>query len=84
MLGKHSRKRILILCAILFLIANSCWLVKPSVEMPVYDVLKPGPEVDIIAVNEDETVLVSGEFMVWVKMLQQEIKRLRDKVGEDW
>jgi len=52
--------------------------------MPVYDVLKPGPEVDIIAVNEDETVLVSGEFMVWVKMLQQEIKRLRDKVGEDW
>ena len=84
MLGKHSRKLILILCAILFLTANSCWLVKPSVEMPVYDVLKPGPEVDIIAINEDKTVLVTDEFIVWVKMLQQEIKRLREKVKEDW
>lgn len=52
--------------------------------MPVYDVLKPGLEVDIIAINEDGTVLVTGEYIVWNKMLQQEVKRLRDKVGEDW
>lgn len=64
--------------------ASSCWLVKPSVEMPVYDVLKPGLEVDILKINEDGTVLVTGEFIVWVKMLRQEIERLRDKVGEDW
>ena len=72
------------LCVILCLTASSCWLFKPSVEMPVYDVLKPSAEVDIIAINEDGTILVTGEFMVWVKMLQQEVKRLRDKVGEDW
>ena len=52
--------------------------------MPVYDVLKPGVEVDILAIYEDGTVLVTTEFMTWVKMLRQEIERLRDKVGEDW
>jgi len=52
--------------------------------MPVYDVLKPGPEVDILAINEDGTVLVTGEYIVWNKLLCQEIKRLRDKLGEDW
>jgi len=84
MSGKQSLKLILILCGILFLTGNSCWVFKPSVEMPVYDVLKPGAEVDILAINEDGTVLVTGEFMVWTKLLQQEIKRLRDKVGESW
>ena len=86
MLERRSAKSILILYVILFLTVslNSCWLFKPSVEVPVYDVLKPSAEVDILKVNEDETVLVTGEFIVWVKMLQQEVKRLRDKVGEDW
>ncbi len=83
---RRSAKSILILCVILCLTAsaNSCWLVRPSVEMPVYDVLKPGVEVDILAIYEDGTVLVTTEFMTWVKMLTQEIERLRDKVGEDW
>ena len=68
---------------------SSCSLVKPFIkipvlEMPAYDVLKPGAEVDILTINEDGTVLVTGEFMVWVTMLKQEIERLRDKVGEDW
>ena len=57
---------------------------KPGVEVPVYDVLKPSSEVDILKINDDGTVLVTSEFIVWNKMLQQEIKRLRDKVGEDW
>lgn len=84
MSGKLLRILILISCAILFLGANSCSILRPSVEMPVYDVLKPGPDVDIIKINDDETVLVTGEFIVWVKMLRQEIERLREKVGEDW
>jgi hypothetical protein len=29
-------------------------------------------------------VIVTGEFMVWVEMLQQEIERLRKKTGEVW
>lgn len=52
--------------------------------MPEKDVLKPGPEVQILKINLDETVLVNGEFMVWVKELRQEIKRLRSKAGEIW
>lgn len=63
---------------------SNCWLFQPSVPMPVYDVLKPGPEVQILAINDDGTVLVSGEFMAWVKMLRQEIERLREKKGEIW
>ena len=85
---------------ILFLTGNSCWVFKPSLEMPVYDVLKPGPEVDIVGYTiagqkmikenkeigetRDGDVIVTGEFMVWIKLLEQEIERLRDKVGEDW
>jgi len=52
--------------------------------MPVYDVLKPSEAVKIIAINEDETVVVSGEFIVWVQALKQEIERLREKTGEIW
>lgn len=52
--------------------------------MPGHDVLKPGPEVQILKINLDGTVLVSGEFMVWVKELRQEINRLRSKAGEIW
>ena len=66
----------------------------------MFDVLRPGPEVQIIGFTvtgqkmtieegelgetKDGDVIVSGEFMVWVKMLQQEIKRLRRKTGETW
>jgi hypothetical protein len=81
---KQSRTLIWTFCAILFLALSSCWLVKPAVAPPVYDVLKPGPEVQILAINLDQTVLVSADFMVWVKMLKQEIKRLREKTGEVW
>ncbi len=87
-------------CAILFLAVSNCSLFRPSVPQPVFDVLRPGPEVQIVGftvagqemiAEEGETgetregdVIVSGEFMVWVKMLQQEIKRLRNKTGESW
>lgn len=87
-------------CAILFLSIASCSLFSPSVPQPVYDVLNPGPEVDIIGFTvagqkmiieggeagetREGDVIVTGEFMVWVKMLQQEIKRLRRKTGEVW
>lgn len=64
--------------------ASSCYLLKPIQPMPVYDVLKPSLEVDILKVNDDGTVVVSGEFIVWVKMLEHEIKRLREKTGEIW
>lgn len=100
MSGKLSKSLILISCAILFLAASNCSLLRPTLPQPVFDVLRPGPEVQIIGftvagqkmiVEEGETgetkdgdVIVSGEFMVWVKMLQQEIKRLRKKTGEVW
>jgi len=70
------------------------------VPQPVYDVLKPGPGVDIIGftvagqkmtIGDGEMgetgegdVIVTGEFMVWVEMLQQEITRLRNKTSENW
>ena len=72
------------LCVILCLALSSCYLLKPQVPMPVYDVLKPSEAVKIIAINEDETVVVSGEFIVWVQALKQEIERLREKTGEIW
>jgi len=97
---KLWKRLISISCAILFLSIASCSLFRPSLPQPVYDVLKPGPKVDIIGftvagqkmtIEEGETgetrdgdVIVTGEFMVWVEMLQQEIDRLRNKVGEDW
>lgn len=100
MLGTQSLRLILILCVILFLTGNSCWLFKPEVEVPVYDVLKPGAEVDIVGYTiagqkmigkdkeivdtKDGDVIVTGEYMVWTKLLFQEVERLRDKVGEDW
>jgi len=75
-------------------------LFRPSIPQPVYDVLKPGSEVDIIGftvagqkmtIEEGETgktregdVIVTDEFMVWVEMLMQEIERLRNKTGESW
>ena len=87
-------------CAILFLSIASCSLFRPSIPQPVYDVLKPGSEVDIIGftvagqkmtIEEGETgktregdVIVTDEFMVWVEMLMQEIERLRNKTGESW
>ncbi len=87
-------------CAILFLAVSNCSLFRPTLPQPVYDVLRPGPEVQIIGftvagqemiAEEGETgetkdgdVIVTGEFMVWVKMLQQEIKRLRKKTSETW
>lgn len=87
-------------CAILFLAVSNCSLLRPTLPQPVFDVLKPGPEVQIIGFTvagqkmiaeegktgetKDGDVIVSGEFMVWVKMLQQEIKRLRRKAGESW
>lgn len=75
---------ILTLSVILFLGTNSCWLIKPQEPMPVYDVLLPSPDVQIITINEDGSVLVSAEFMTWVQALKQEIKRLREKTGELW
>lgn len=95
-----SKSLISISCAILFLAVSNCSLLRPTLPQPVFDVLRPGPEVQIIGftvagqkmtAEEGETgetkdgdVIVSGEFMVWVKMLQQEIKRLRRKTGETW
>jgi len=94
------RRLISISCVILFLSIASCSLFSPSVPQPVYDVLRPGLGVDIIGftvagqkmtIGDGETgetregdVIVTGEFMVWVEMLQQEIDRLRNKAGEDW
>ncbi|MBA7712435.1 hypothetical protein ES703_121409 [subsurface metagenome] len=75
-------------------------MTSPSLPQPDYDVLRPGPEVQIIGftvagqkmtIEEGETgetregdVIVTGEFMVWVEMLQQEITRLRNKTSENW
>jgi len=78
-----------ILCVILCLTVNSCSFIKPLLEIPemgipLFDVLKPGVEVDILKINEDGTVVVTAEFMVWVVELKQEIQRLRDKVEEEW
>ena len=87
MLRKQSKKPILILCAILFLTASSCSLIDqlvPPVERPEFDVLEPGEGVDIVKINEDGTVVVTADFIVWVVKLKQEIKRLRLKVGEEW
>ena len=72
------------LLLVLITATNSCNLLTPPSLMPSHDVLKPGPEVKIIKINLDETVLVSGEFMVWVMELKQEVKRLREKTGEIW
>ncbi len=82
MSGKRLKIRILISCVILFSVVNSCGLIRPLEPMPVYDILLPSEAVQIIAINEDGTVLVSGEFMTWVKALKQEIIRLREKTGE--
>jgi len=87
-------------CAILFLAVSNCDLLRPTLPQPVFDVLKPGSKVRIIGFTvagqkivaeegeieetKDGDVIVSEEFMVWVKMLQQEIKRLRKKAGEAW
>ena len=80
----ERRLRILTLisCVILFSVASSCSLIRPQEPIPVYDVLLPSEAVQIIAINEDGTVLVSVEFMTWVKALKQEIIRLREKTGE--
>ena len=72
------------LLLVLITATNSCNLFTIPALMPSHDVLKPGPEVQILKINLDETVLVSGEFMVWVKELRQEVKRLREKTGEIW
>ena len=72
----------LIVLGILLLTASSCWALRPQEPMPVYDVLLPSEAVQIIAINEDGTVLVSAEFMTWVKALKQEIIRLRERTGE--
>lgn len=87
MLKRQSKKRILIALGILFLTASSCSLINqlvPPVERPEFDVLEPGPEVDIVKINEDGTIVVTADFMVWVVKLKHEIKRLREKIGEEW
>lgn len=100
MSGKQLRTWILISCVIVFCLSASCSILRPSPPLPVFDVLKPGPEADIVGftvagqkmikenkeegITKDGDVIVTGEFMVWVKMLQQEIERLREKAGETW
>lgn len=73
-----------ILLLVLITATNSCNLFTIPALMPAKDVLEPGPDVRIIKINIDETVLVSGEFIVWVIELKQEIRRLRSKAGEIW
>jgi len=94
------RSLISISCAILFLVASDCGLFRPTVPQPAFDVLKPGPGVQImgftaagqkmfteegkIGETRDGDVIVSGEFMEWVVLLKQEIRRLRRTAGETW
>ncbi|NVM21413.1 MAG: hypothetical protein HWN68_06500 [Desulfobacterales bacterium] len=100
MSGKQSKSLISISCVILFFLAASCSVFRPSPPLPVFDVLNPGPEVDIVGftvkgqeyikeegergITKNGDVIVTPEFMVWVKMLEQEIERLREKAGEVW
>lgn len=100
MSGKQSKSLTSISCAILFFLAASCSIFRPAPRLPVFDVLKPGPEADIVGftvagqeflkqegekgLTEEGDVIVTAEFMVWVKMLRQEIERLREKAGEAW
>ena len=87
MLRKQSKKLILILCAILCLTVSSCSLIDqllPPIERPEFNVLEPGEEVDIVKINEDGTVVVTADFIVWVVKLKQEIEWLRLKLGEEW
>lgn len=86
MLKRQSKKLTLIILGILFLTASSCSLINqlvPPLETSEFDVLKPGEEVNIIKINEDGTVVVTAEFMVWIVKLKQEIERLRLKLGEE-
>ncbi|GAG89446.1 unnamed protein product [marine sediment metagenome] len=87
MLKKQSKKLILIVLGILFLTASSCSLIDRlilPVERPEFDVLEPKEGIDIVKINEDGTVVVTADFIVWVVKLKQEIERLREKLGEEW
>ena len=77
-------KSYVILFLALITISNCTLFTSPPALMPGHDVLKPGPEVQILKINLDGSILVSEDFMVWVKELRQEIRRLRSKVGEVW
>lgn len=54
---------------------NSCHF-DPTLS-PTYDVLIPGPLVDIIGFTE-EGVVVTPEYIDWVEDLKDEITRLRN------
>jgi len=68
----------LTLCAVSFLAAASCHY-EPQL-YPAKDVLKPGPEVKIIAITQDGNIIVNDAFMLWVEDLKSEIRRLRREV----
>ena len=86
-----NRKKVFFTIIFIFLCltVSSCSFIKPLLEtpemgIPLSDVLRPGVEIDVLKINEDGTVVVTAEFMVWVIELKQEIERLRLKLGEEW
>lgn len=71
---------ILISFASFILVGSSCHY-EPRL-VPVADVLKPGPEVEIIGFTDDGHVIVNEAYILWVEALKDEIKRLRAKLEE--
>ena len=67
----------------IFILAGSSCHYDPSL-VPVADVLKPGPEVEIIGFTDDGHVIVNEAYILWVEALKDEIRRLRSKLEEDW
>lgn len=83
--GKRTFKKllatvILASCVSLFLV-NSCARYDPSL-YPTGDVLRPGPEVRILAITEDNNIIVNESFMLWVDALKDEIISLRRELAD--
>jgi hypothetical protein len=78
--GRQLKSVILIsLISCFFLIGNSCSPYRPELN-PTYDVLNPAATVQVIGINIDGNIIVTPEFIIWVRQLQEEIVKLRKMV----
>ena len=64
---------------VFFLLFSSCVKYDPHL-YPSLDVLRPGPEVQIVGFTEDGNIIVNESFLIWIYELKEEIKRLRKLV----
>jgi len=83
-LSRHLRQRILHVCVSIILIVslislNSCSQYDPA--LYPYDVLVPGPDVDIVGFVDGNVIVTKG-YIMWTELLKDEIVRLRKLVEE--